>query len=560
MYPEFFGLTEASFSITPDPHYLYLSRRHREALAHLMYGAGEGGGFVLLTGEVGTGKTTICRAFLEQLPEQVDLALVLNPALTVTELLHTVCDEFGIQVPAGEDSAKVLVDRLNAFLLEAHAAGRRPVLMIDEAQNLSAEVLEQIRLLTNLETAKHKLLQIFLVGQPELRELLVQDHLRQLAQRITARFHLTPLDAGETAEYVRHRLAVAGARHPLFTAGALRRIHRLSQGIPRLVNILCDRSLLGAYATRRDRVDTKIVNRAARELRGESDAERRLALRRWLAWAALLVLSAGLAWLWTHTGTLHLELPLLAASTPGAVAPALAPEKPATEPPAVSQDEGDSAVPAVASDQEPEPQAPAGLPEGLVFARRAALEALLTRWARPLPPPDTEDLCGYAASQGLSCREGSGTWNNLRFYRRPTLIRLRHAGQEGYALVVGLSAERVALGKENGTTWVAKSQVEPRWFGEFLFLWQLPPGGTGLIGPRSPAQSVRWLRSALTRVAGKPLETAVETPWDLELKKQVRAFQTASGLQADGIAGPETLIQLNSAAGLPDIPHLDLGN
>jgi len=192
IYQKYFGLRQPVFSITPDPHYLYLSRQHREALAHLLYGVREGGGFVLMTGEVGTGKTTICRAFLEQLPEQVDVALVLNPALTAPELLQTVCDEFGIESPPSETSIKVLLNRLNDYLLQAHAKGKRPVLMIDEAQNLAPDVLEQIRMLTNLETHTHKLLQVFLVGQPELRESLERKELRQLAQRITARFHLLP--------------------------------------------------------------------------------------------------------------------------------------------------------------------------------------------------------------------------------------------------------------------------------------------------------------------------------------------------------------------------------
>ncbi|MCF7985287.1 MAG: AAA family ATPase, partial [Thiohalocapsa sp.] len=254
MYPRYFGLKEASFSITPDPHYLFLSEQHREALAHLLYGAGDGGGFVLLTGEVGTGKTTVCRAFLEQLPSDVDVALVLNPAMTATELLHAICDEFRLDVPAAEQSVKALVDRLNGYLLDVHARGRRPVLIIDEAQNLRPKVMEQIRLLTNLETTKHKLLQIFLIGQPELRQMLASPDLRQLNQRITARFHLRPLGVRETAAYVDHRIAVAGVDRPLFTAAALREVHRRSGGVPRLINLLCDRALLGAAVSRQMQV------------------------------------------------------------------------------------------------------------------------------------------------------------------------------------------------------------------------------------------------------------------------------------------------------------------
>jgi general secretion pathway protein A len=271
VYPNYFGLKEPSFSITPDPQYLFLSGQHREALAHLLYGAGENGGFVLLSGEVGTGKTMVCRAFLEQLPDGVDVALVVNPAMTAAELLHAVCDEFRLQLPPGEPSVKVMLDHLNSFLLDAHARGRRPVLIIDEAQNLRPKVLEQIRLLTNLETAKRKLLQIFLIGQPELRTLLASPELRQLNQRITARYHLKPLSVRETAAYIDHRIAVAGVDRPLFTPKALKRVHRCTGGVPRLINLLCDRALLGAAVSRRMQVTPDIVEASAREVVDRAD-------------------------------------------------------------------------------------------------------------------------------------------------------------------------------------------------------------------------------------------------------------------------------------------------
>ena len=297
MYPKYFGLKEPSFSIAPDPHYLFLSEQHKEALAHLLYGAGESGGFVLLTGEVGTGKTTVCRAFLEQLPEGVDIALIVNPAMTANELLLNICDEFRIPVPEGERSVKLLVDRLNSYLLEAHANGRRPVLLIDEAQNLRPKVMEQVRLLTNLETTKNKLLQIFLVGQPELRRMLEREGLRQINQRITARFHLRPLRQAETAEYIRHRVAVAGVDRPLFTAAAIRRIHQVSGGVPRLVNILCDRALLGACVTRSNQVTPAIVAKAAREVQGERlETKPPPAARPAFATAAALALALVAAW------------------------------------------------------------------------------------------------------------------------------------------------------------------------------------------------------------------------------------------------------------------------
>jgi general secretion pathway protein A len=215
MYASFFGLNEKPFSITPDPRYLFLSERHAEALAHLVYGINEAGGFIQLTGEVGTGKTTVVRSLLTQAPKHAEIALILNPRMTPAEFLLAICEELGIGVAEGsENSLKDLVDLLSLHLLNSHADGKRIVLVVDEAQNLSVEVLEQVRLLTNLETETQKLLQIILIGQPELRELLGRTDLRQLAQRITGRYHLDPLSAEESSAYVRHRLRVAGATVP----------------------------------------------------------------------------------------------------------------------------------------------------------------------------------------------------------------------------------------------------------------------------------------------------------------------------------------------------------
>ncbi|MGD2084214.1 MAG: AAA family ATPase, partial [Chromatiales bacterium] len=245
MYESHFGLSERPFSIAPDPRYVYLSQAHEDALAHLLYGVGEGGGFVQLTGEVGTGKTTLIRSLVDQLPANVDLALIFNPRLSPRELVATVCDELHIPYPEGA-SLKDLIDRLNERLLASFAAGRRIVLIIDEAQALDPDVLEQVRLLTNLETTREKLLQIVLVGQPELRDALARPELRQLAQRITARYHLEPLSIEDTRNYVLHRLNVAGAKRPLFSDPAIREIQRSSGGVPRLTNVIADRSLLGA--------------------------------------------------------------------------------------------------------------------------------------------------------------------------------------------------------------------------------------------------------------------------------------------------------------------------
>jgi general secretion pathway protein A len=286
MYAEFFGLSKDPFSIAPDPRFLFMSEKHREALAHLLYGVGGGGGFVLLTGEIGAGKTTVCRAFLEQIPKHCDVAYIFNPKLTVTELLQSVCEEFHIALPeraalamagpstalapgAGMPTVKDYVDTINRFLLAAHAAGRSAVLIIDEAQSLAPDVLEQLRLLTNLETHERKLLQIILIGQPELRDMLSSPGLEQLAQRVIARCHLGALTAGETVRYVQHRLAVAGGNGGTtvpFEPEAMSRLFQLTGGVPRRINLLAGRAMLGAYSQGNSQVDRQTVEQAAREV------------------------------------------------------------------------------------------------------------------------------------------------------------------------------------------------------------------------------------------------------------------------------------------------------
>ena len=299
MYQAFFGLAEPPFTITPDPRYLFASSRHAEALAHLVYGVSEAGGFIQLTGEVGTGKTTLVRSLLAREPSGVEIALVLNPRVTVPEFLLTLCEELGISMPgSASGSVKALVDALSAHLLAAHAAGRRVAVIIDEAHLLERDVLEQVRLLTNLETSTRKLLQVILIGQPELRELLAREDLRQVAQRITGRHHLEPLSREETAAYVRHRLRVAGATREIFTPAALRELHRRSGGLPRLVNVIADRALLGAFARDRHEVSSGLLRAAATEVAGEADGSR---VWPWVATAAtVLLVAVSVWWAWSQ--------------------------------------------------------------------------------------------------------------------------------------------------------------------------------------------------------------------------------------------------------------------
>ncbi|TKB07306.1 ExeA family protein [Desulforhopalus sp. IMCC35007] len=268
MYTRYFGLTEKPFAIAPNPRFLYMSELHREALAHLLYGINGEGCIVLFTGGVGTGKTTVCRRLVEQLPEGTDVAVILNPKLNIDDLLKTICEELKITIVSSTPTSKNYIDALNVYLLAAHAKGRNTALIIDEAQNLEPEVLEQLRLLTNLETDTHKLLQIVLIGQPELRDMLAIPALSQVNQRITTRYHLEPLSGKDVAAYIRHRISVAGGdpRSLAIPEKVIRIIHKHSHGIPRLINIICDRALLGAYAENKVSIDVKTAKKAVQEV------------------------------------------------------------------------------------------------------------------------------------------------------------------------------------------------------------------------------------------------------------------------------------------------------
>ena len=551
MYAPFFGLSKEPFSIAPDPRFLFMSEMHREALAHLLYGLGGGGGFVLLTGEIGAGKTTVCRTFLEQLPAHCAVAYIFNPRLTATELLQSVCDEFGIPpVPAGPGGASVkqLVDALNAFLLQAHAQGRQGVLIIDEAQSLSAEVLEQLRLLTNLETSQRKLLQIVLIGQPELRGMLARPELEQLAQRVIARFHLPALNATETVQYIHHRWAVAGSARgdagasPLpFEPAALRRVHRLAGGVPRRINLLCDRALLGAYAQGRARVDRRTLQQAAREAFG-GRAPGRWSPRTLAASAAVLVLG-GLAGGWGANSLLRVQT---LQTPPGGAVPALPALAAAAPGPDVVGAVASS--PAAVSSVQPVPPAPPAAAEpaavlaGAYRTEAAAWRALGRQWGLAI---GAGDPCLAAATAGVQCwRSGSGL-GVVRLLDRPGLLVLRDpAGLPLFAEIVGLSDDRVSL-QADGARWsLSLAALAGLWRGEFATFWRLPPGWRAPVEAAQPAEARAWLRAQLDQAApGAP-----GTP----LREQVQAFQVAQGLVPDGLVGPMTLIQLSRAAGVAE--------
>ncbi len=566
MYTAHFGLAEPPFSLTPNPRYLYMSERHREGLAHLLYGIRQSGGFVQLTGEVGTGKTTLCRCLLEQLPAEVDVALVLNPRLTVVEFLATLCDELHIVYPAEPASVKVLVDALHAYLLDAHARGRRTVLIIDEAQNLSAEVLEQIRLLTNLETVAEKLLQIILIGQPELTRLLAGRQLRQLAQRVTARYHLLPFSIRDTVAYIRHRLRVAGSGSELFTWAAMRRVHRLSGGIPRLINVICDRALLGAYAHDLRRVDGAMVRQAGREVWGPGRPDGRRGRLAWsIGLAALALVGAGLVAIGTSTWTSFPQI--------GRAVPRISNDRRGTPAAQATGDKVQARDVAALAEAKPAP-APSGsvattaaaAPPRLTDLLRdaavggddhAAFASLSSLWKLDYRVSNTGLGCDAIRSAGLQCLFRSGNWNRLRRLDVPVILELTGStGSRRRAALVALDEKRATLavgGKEYTYT---LAEIDQRWDGSFILVWKAPPVRSHLISRGMQGADVAWVRARLDALEGKTTRSSGPDVYDASLERRVIAFQRSRALVQDGLVGDETLLHLTLAARDSGVPSL----
>lgn len=547
MYTSFFGLAEKPFAITPDPRYLYLSERHAEALAHLLYGINESGGFIQLTGEVGTGKTTVVRTLLSRVPHHADVAVILNPRITPVEFLLTICEELGLAIAeADRDSVKQMVDALNRRLLNAHAEGRRIIVLVDEAQNLSIDVLEQVRLLTNLETPTQKLLQIILIGQPELRELLDRTDLRQLAQRITGRYHLMPLSREETKGYVRHRLRVAGATEEIFTSGALVELHRLSQGIPRVINVACDRALLGGYTQETKKITASLVRRAAGEVYG------RRFFPTWLGWmvgSVGVVALAGtlfLGWqFWRH------QSPVLSASRAikSAAATRVAAPKPAAVAPA--------AAPVVAAPPAPKLASVNALLQAneANTTDAAAFRRLLALWGTALS--DERDPCGQAAKAGLACLDQRGSWTQVKTLNRPAILTLTDDRGQRHRVVLSSLDDKTAtlnLGEHNEK--VSIDDLSRDWFGEFTVVWKPKTLRTRLLSLGMQGDEVRWLRRSLNALGGVASDPEHADVYDQELAIAVQNFQREHRLNVDGIAGVQTQVVLDTALADPNSPLL----
>jgi general secretion pathway protein A len=539
MYLQYFGLSEPPFAITPDPAFVYLSDRHRDALAHLLFGVGQGGsgGFVQLTGEVGTGKTTLCRCLLEQVPAETRIALVLNPLVTPVELLTAICEELQVPVAGAEGSSKVLVDRLTHYLLQAHREGARVVVVIDEAQNLAPEALEQVRLLTNLETTKEKLLQIVLLGQPELREMLQRRSLRQLAQRITARYHLTPLSARDTERYVQHRMQVAGAERNPFRRSALKALFQRSHGIPRLINIIADRSLVAAYAGERPEVNARLVHAAADEVQlGEPEARR--TVWPWVTAAAALAALAIAVGMTLPTAT------VIPSATEAHQLTETAAVEPARAEVAGSRELAPADIspptPAAVIERAPTREYDALDVAWLATQSEAAWRGMASAWASPADAWAVKSACRGTEKTGYACVYNQGNWSRIQKLGWPVILVLE-GPQEHYLLLRGIDEEALLVGTEDDERVLSRREIADRWLGAYLVAWPQSPNWPKEVRRGDSGPAVDTVLQ-LAGLADEPLVGA--TAFDVRFERWLMGFQQRHGLEMDGIVGPKTLLYL----------------
>jgi len=529
---------------------MYMSARHQEGLAHLLYGLNRGGGFVALTGEVGTGKTTLCHCLLQQLPNDIDLALILNPKLNATELLAAICDELGVSYDKKLSTFKNLIDSLNQHLLAVHASGRRTVLLIDEAQNLSLEVLEQIRLLTNLETSKTKLLQIILVGQPELKKLLKRQDLRQLNQRITARYHLLPLSLNETRAYIRHRLMVCQGNPDLFKPGAIRKIYKYSSGIPRVINILCDRALLGAYSTHLRFITPNIINQAARESLTETDrdAPRTTTL---ISLILLGCIATAVYMIGFHPLSLVKHNSIRVANV---MKPVIKAE------PAIKIEKTEKITQAAHEKSQAKPKPRIDFYSWINSAGltlNAALLETLNIWGKVPPAPELID-CDNMSATGLNCLFGKASWKEVLTINRPVILEfLLTAEKKRYAVLTGIQQNQ-SLALLQRDMAFPLTDVLKYWNGYYLLLWKSPRPGMKGIYPAQSSDNVLWLRQQLNDINGIQENSKNPQYFDGLLKKRLLDFQRQNYLFEDGIAGAQTIIYLDNITGSVDSPHLKI--
>jgi general secretion pathway protein A len=572
MYLNYFGLSKKPFNITPDPSFLYLSDKHKEAFAHLLFCTDESSSFIVLTGEVGTGKTMLCRTLLDEGHANTRFALILNPMQSPQELLASACDEFGIEYPA-QLATKSLVDALNAWLLKLNAKNEQAILIIDEAQNLDFATLEQIRLLTNLETETKKLLKIILIGQPELKTLLNKIELRQLNQRVTARYHLTALNAEQTAQYVIHRLRIAGARQLLFSAAALKALYRQSQGIPRRINVIADRALTGAYALQKPMVDASLIKRSAAEIKNLENPHAQQTLF-WVATAMLLIaLTAGAFlqprftdWLQEGPSALAYETDMLTPEV--TMVPAVAnnvalPSETDSLPSTISDLDEDSAdiESRTATEEAPPENKLANISSNSkmpipisghtdeIGETESALQTLFSYWNLTLDASASINPCEQAQQAKLYCLREEGSVEKLKLINRPALINYYDAsGAAQQMIITGISADKVRVIQNDSEQQLSITELRKLWPGHFLSLWQAPPSGRTTVFAQESSQSdIDWLQQRLTRLALLPDIALHEHESRNLLAEAILSFQTDQHLYADGIAGKRTLLKIEEA-------------
>jgi general secretion pathway protein A len=563
VYQEFFGLTDAPFRLTPDPRFLFLSPKHAEALAHLRLGLTEPGGFVCITGDIGTGKTTVLRTFLADLGPEVSTAFIFNPTLSWDDLLHRIARELGM--PAAATTSHVdIMDALNAHLLATRKQGRVSVVVIDEAQAVPLEVLERLRLLSNLETTTEKLLRLVLVGQPQLARVLLDPSLAQLNQRITLRWHLRPLTRAETYAYVRHRLTVAGGEHAatLFTRPALRLVHRFSAGVPRLVNMIGHRAMLAAYVQRQRRVTAAIVRRANREIRSVPLAT---PTKSWsMRWAAP-ALAVGL-------GLVMLDVPKLGLRLPGVVR-----ELRPTPPAVTASVAAPTASALVTPSHEPATgavTAPAGTPSDdalAAFERQLAgvttdgslsngLDAIFDAWHVPITRAGEsaagEPVDTLARRRGLDDLHLTSNLSMLRLLDLPALLELRpsEASEPKYAALLGIDDQAVTLQVGAETARIAPAVLDRVWFGDAHVFWRDFEGLGPTFGREAQGATVVRLQQLLGR-AGM-FDGPANGTFDDTTTSAVLDFQRSRRLDADCRIGRLTRIALYNAAGNYQMPTL----
>ena len=540
MYKDHFCLNEMPFSIAPDPRFLFMSEAHREAMAHLLYGVKSEGGIVLLTGEVGTGKTTICRSLLEQLPANIDVAFILNPRMSVEELLQTICEEFHIKITQEPPGIKKFVDAINARLLSAHAQGRSAILIIDEAQNLDSSVLEQLRLLTNLETSTRKLLQIFLIGQPELNNLLSRPEMRQVSQRVIARYHLTRLSQLEVYAYVTHRLRISGASPLIFPESLMKEVYRASNGIPRLINLICDRALLGAYSRGIQQVTLSVLRQAIKEVFAANP--RKFQTRAVVAALTVLVVLVVIL-LITQFPDVKTRLQQSAlANTPQEGAPVLTPALVANlaQPDSSNTRNDHSTLPITSLEW------PGNVPRA--DSELLAFNSLFKLYGVDIDAHATENPCQQAEARGMHCYAGRGGLTDLVQLDQPVLTRLSSAdGKEYSATLTALDHESATLMVGGVARRVSLLELANYWFGQYILVWSSPPGFGERLSYNDRGPAVIWLRSVLESVDG--IRDNGSDVFDAPLAKRVHTFQLTEGIQPDGVVGPLTVIHLNVRSG-----------